>query len=448
VKKESDSMRGSENACMWKDNRLTRNPSLSGEGKVDVAVIGAGYTGLSAAYHMRKRFPEREVIVLEAEGAGHGASGRNGGMCLNQPSMDYMMMAYPESHLLTYNATAQCIREVAELMKDQGFGSGIRLSGSLLTNHDETGVLRSRDYARKAALVGVPIEFWDRNRLTQKIGTSVYAGGLYDPNAAEVNPMKLVNTLRKAAESAGATVYENSPVLRIENGKPVKLLVKGADGARHTVTADAVVLGTNGYSTKLGVFRSRIVVAHVEMAATEVLDDDTISELGWTSRIPFHDDRIYLHHLGVTEDNRIVIGGGNVEYFFNDGLSYKKNLDRRRRSLKKELERIYPGLKEIELEYAWTGIISFSRDMSQSVGVTGNNGNILYGIGYAGHGVSLAFLFGKVVADIYAGDGDRWKSMPFYQRELPPYLPPEPLRYVAIKGYERYLRLKDFLNRK
>ena len=429
-------------------DRAPLNPPLSDSQEADVAVIGAGYTGLSAAYHIKKLLPEKEVIVLEAGGAGEGASGRNGGMCLNQPSMEYMSMVRPESHRLTYDATAQSIRDIAELMNREEFGSGIRIGGSLLTNNNEIGVGKSEDYARKAAEIGVPIEFWNRNQLMENIGTGLYAGGLYDPNAAEVNPMKFVCALKNAAQSLGVRIYEGSPVLSIEEGNPMKLLVMGADKTHHLVTAEKIVLGTNGYTTKLGFFRSSLAVVHVEMAATKQLDDGLISQLGWTSRIPFHDDRIYLHHLGVTEDNRIIIGGGNIEYFFNDGLDYKKSLDKRRRALRHELLRIYPRLKDVELEYTWSGIISFSRDMSQSVGVTGGDGKVFYGIGYAGHGVALAFLFGRVIGDIYAGHDDRWRRMPFFQRRMPPLFPPEPLRYLTIKGYGRYLRLKDLLNRK
>jgi len=436
-------MRSDENLSLWKNDSLPRNPSLMNDIKVDVAVIGAGYTGLSSAYHIKRLLPDKEVIVLEAEGAGHGASGRNGGMCLNQPSIDYMSMVHPKSHRLTYDATAQCIREIAELMKAQGFGSDIRFSGSLLTNLDKKGVEKSRDYAGKATSMGIPIEYWDRDRIVREIGTTVYAGGLYDPNAAEVNPMKMVQALKKAVEGLGVVVYENSPVLQIDEGKPVRLLVRGADGERHTVAADVVVLGTDGYTTKLGFFKNRVIVSHTEMAATKELEGDIFSELGWSGRIPFHDDHVYLYHLGTTEDNRITIGAGNAEYFFNDSLTYRKNLNKRRRALRKELVRIYPALKDVEFEYVWSGVMTFSLDMSQSVGVTGRNGNIYYGIGYAGHGVSLAFLFGKVIADIYAGRDNEWKRMPFYQNNLPPYLPPEPLRYLAVKSYMGYLRLLD-----
>lgn len=434
-----------ENLSLWKNDSAPRNPSLANDIKVDVAVIGAGYTGLSAAYHMKRLRPDEVVVVLEAKCAGHGASGRNGGMCLNQASIDYMSMVHPETHKLTYDATAQSIKEISELMKARGFGSFIRSSGSLLVNLNDKGIKKSRDYAGKASSIGVPVEFWDRRRVAKEIGTEVYAGGLYDPSAAEAEPMKMVQALKKTAESIGVLVYESSPVLRVDEGKPMLLLVKGADGEHHTVTAGTVVLGTDGYSSKLGFFKNKVVVSHTEMAATEVLEKNTISELGWASRLPFHDDHIYLYHLGTTEDNRITIGAGNAEYFFNDSLIYRKDLDKRRKALQRELVRIYPALKGVEFEFVWSGVMTFSLDMAQSVGVMGKNRNIYYGIGYAGHGVSLAFLFGKVIADIYVGRDNEWKRMPFYQNRLPPYLPPEPLKYVAVKSYMGYLRILDMI---
>ncbi|MBN1678287.1 MAG: FAD-dependent oxidoreductase [Candidatus Thermoplasmatota archaeon] len=413
--------------------------------KADVAVIGAGYTGLSAAYHIKRLLAEREVIVLEAEGAGYGASGRNGGMALNQPSMDYMSMVRPETHRLTYDATAQCIREISELMKTNGCGSFIRPSGSLLVNKAEKGAEKSKEYAGKTSSMGVPIEYWDRERVADEIGTKVYAGGLHDPNAAELEPMKMVQALKRAAENAGVVIYENSPVLRVDEGKPIRLLVRGADGGLRTVTAGAVVLGTDAYSSKLGFFKSRLPVLHTEIAATKVLDKDALSDIGWASRIPFHDDHMYLYHLGTTDDNRIIIGAGNAEYFFNDSLTYKKDLNKRRKALHRELVRIYPELKGVELEHIWTGALTYSFNMAQSVGVTGKNKNIYYGIGYSGHGVTLSFLFGKVIADIHAGEDDKWKRMPFYQNDLPPYTPPEPLRYIAVKSYMGYMRILDMM---
>ncbi len=427
---------------------MPRSAPLNSDLEIDVAVIGAGYTGLSSAYHIKRLFPNRHVVVFEAKCAGNGGSGRNGGMCLTQPSIDYMSMVHPDTHKLTYEATAQCIRELVGLMQAQGYGSDIRQHGSLMANTRESGAEKSREYAKKASSLGIPIEFWDIARISEEIGTSVYAGGLFDPNASEADPMKIVRALKEAAEGLGVVVYEDSPVVEINEGKPIRLLVKGEAGEIHKVTSGALVLGTDAYSSKVGYFAKNVVVVHTELAATRVLGKTVFDEIGWESRIPFHDDRFFLYHLGTTKDDRITIGAGNVEYYFNDGLVYAKDLGKRKRALQRELVRIFPSLRDPEFEYAWSGAMSFSPDASQSVGAIGEDGNIFYGTSYAGHGVTLAFLFGKIIADIYAGKDGEWKALPFYQNPMSRFLPPEPLRYSLVKGYLGYLRFRDAVGRR
>ena len=437
-----------ENRSLWAKDAPPRNPSLESDLDVDVAVIGAGYTGLSSAYHMKMLHPNEKVAVFEAKSAGHGGSGRNGGMLLTQPAIEYMAMIHPETHKLTYDATARCIKELVDLMKGHGYGSYVEQHGSLMANFRESHAARSREYAKKANALGIPVEFWESERVKKEIGSSVYAGGLFDPSAAEADPMKLVQALKAAAESVGAVVYEDSPVVEITEGKPLHLVVKGKDGAMHKVSAGALVLATDAYSSKIGYFAKNIVVLHTELAATKPIGKEGFERIGWNSRIPFHDDRFFLYHLGSTKDNRITIGAGNVEYFFNDSVVYNKDYGPRERALKKELMRIFPSLGEPEFEYVWSGALSFSPDTSQSVGVIGKDRNIFYGTSYTGHGVTLAFLFGKIIADMYAGKDSQWKAMPFYQNTLPRYLPPEPFRYLFVKGYLRYLRFRDSAGRR
>ena len=430
------------NSSLWAKDQPPKNPSLADDIDVDVAIIGGGYTGLSSAYHLKTLLPEKSVVVLEATGVGHGGSGRNGGMLLTQPSNEYMQIVHPQTHKLTYDVTAQCVKEIGELMTAHGLGSGIRFEGSLLTNTTATGARRSKAYAEKAAVIEIPITYWDRERITHELGTEVYYGGLYDPQAAEVNPMKMVHALKKSAEKAGVIVYEDSPVLEVKEGPVIQLTVADKDRRPHRVQAKAVVLATNAYSSKLGYFRQQVFTAHTEMAATPPLDEGVFQTIGWDNRVPFHDDQIYLYHVGSTADNRITIGAGNAEYFFNNNLIYKKDLNRRRSALYDELVRIYPGLAGVEFDSEWSGVLSLSFDMSPSVGITGKHNNVYYGIGYAGHGVCLAYLFGKIIADLYAGEGGKWEEMPFFQGRFLP-IPPEPLKWLSVKAYMAYLRLID-----
>jgi glycine/D-amino acid oxidase-like deaminating enzyme len=167
-----------------------------------------------------------------------------------------------------------------------------------------------------------------------------------------------------------------------------------------------------------------------------------MDEIGWASRMPFSDTRNILFHAGNTKDNRILIGAGHVDYFFNNAVTYKGDIKVPYNILKKELSRIYPKLSDTDFEFIWSGVMGFTIDFNQSVGVMGKHKNIYYGLGYCGHGVNLSVLFGKIIADIYAGETDKWKDTPFFNRQLLP-LPPEPLRWVGVQANIEYLNTID-----
>jgi glycine/D-amino acid oxidase-like deaminating enzyme len=213
---------------------------------------------------------------------------------------------------------------------------------------------------------------------------------------------------------------------------------------KHTVKARAAVLATNGYTSKLGFFRNSVSAIHTPMALTPPLSESDFAEIGWNNRIAFSDTYNLLYHLGITPDNRILIGSGHVDYYFNNGVIFRGDENEIRNFLRKELTRIYPGLSGIDFEYFWTGVLGVSLDASPSVGVRGRHKNIYYGLAYIGHGVNLAPLLGKIIADMYAGEGRKWKTMPFYNHRFVP-LPPEPLRWVAVRGNIGYYKLVDAL---
>jgi len=430
------------NTSPWIGDRPPKTPPLDKDIEVDVAVIGGGYTGLSAAYHMKRLLPRQTFVVLEARELGHGASGRHAGMCLPQTATEFMQIAHPKVHRLIYDVTVQCVKEIVALMHNEGMDSTIWFKGTLLANLSAEGVRKSREYAEKAVSMGIPVEYWDRERVIHEIGTTAYLGGLYEPNAAQFNPMMMVHALKRAAEKAGVIIHEDSTVLNIEEGEIVRLTVANPHGRLHTVRAKAIVLGTNAYTSKLAYFKNTITAVHCDMVSTRPLGPDIFATLGWNSKIQFHDDRTYLITFTATEDGRIMLGAGNAEYFFNNGLVYRKNLNLRRPAFQKELARVYPELEGIDFNNIWTGLLDIPLDFEPSVGVIGKQRNVYYGLGYAGHGVCLAYLFGKIIADMHVGNSEQWKEMPFFQKRYIP-LPPEPLKYLSVKAYMALLRMQD-----
>jgi len=429
-----------ENASLWVPAQPQKNPPLAEDIEVDVAIIGGGYTGLSSAYHILERQPESSVAVFEARGVGHGASGRNGGMILPLTTNEYMMVCSDDNtHRRIYDLTVKNIEDLEEIIKAQNSDVELHRNGAVLGIARESQVEKLKEYVQQAQALGRPIEFWDQARTKSEIGIEVYFGSVFEPNAAEMDPMKLVSALKEAAESAGAQIYEDSPVFEIRDGENIRLTVGKQN---HSVTAKAIVLATNGYTSKLGFFKNSALAIHTPMAATPILPDSTFEEIGWKNRAGIFDTYTLLYHLSRTHDNRILIGSGYVNYFFNNGLIDHDDPAMLAAHLQKELGRLYPKLAGMDFEHFWSGVLGFSLDFNESVGVMGAHRNIYYGLCYAGHGVNLSTLFGKVIADIYVGEESQWEGLPFLNHRYIP-LPPEPLKWVGVQALIQYYKAED-----
>jgi gamma-glutamylputrescine oxidase len=429
-----------KNSSLWSQEQIPNNPPLIEDIEVDIAIIGGGYTGLSAGYYLSQNFPSKSIALFEAREVGHGASGRNGGMLLPQTANEYMQVySDAQTHKRIYDVTIKNMDDLAQLIHAQNIDCDLRRNGALQVIAKESQVEQYRQYANLANSIGIPIEFWDRTRTQTEIGTNVYYSSLYEPNAGEIHPMKLVYALKKAAEAAGARIYENSPVKKIEEGEVIRLIVGEAD---HKVITKALVLATNGYTSKLGFFENSVIPIHTPMAVTPPLPESTFTDIGWNNKVAFSDTYTILYHLSRTPDNRILIGSGYVNYFFNNGIVNEDDPNRLKAHLYNELIRIYPHLSGIDFEYLWTGVLGFSIDFSQSVGVMGTNKNIFYGLSYVGHGINLSTLFGRIIADLYSGDGSKWKEFPFVNHKFIP-LPPEPLKWVALHAARSYFKIAD-----
>jgi glycine/D-amino acid oxidase-like deaminating enzyme len=435
-----EKMEFDEHVSLWSPSQPPKNPPLAKDIQVDVAIIGGGYTGLSSAYHILERYPDKAVAVFEARGVGHGASGRNGGMILPLTSNEYMTVYSDDNtHRRLYDLTVKNIDDLEEIIKAQNGDVELHRNGAVLGIARECQVEKLKEYVQHAQALGRPIEFWDQARTRSEIGIEVYFGSVYEPNAAETDPMKLVGALKTAAESAGAMIYEDSPVFEIQDGESIRLTVGKQN---HSVTAKAIVLATNGYTSKLGYFKNSTLAVHTPMAATPVLPDSMFEEIGWKNRAGIFDTYTLLYHLSRTDDNRILIGSGYVGYFFNNGLIDKDDPAMLAAHLQKELARLYPRLAGMDFEHFWSGVLGFSLDFNETVGVMGAHRNIYYGLCYAGHGLNLSTLFGKVIADIYAGEESQWDGFPFLNHRYVP-LPPEPLKWLGVQSLIQYYRAED-----
>jgi gamma-glutamylputrescine oxidase len=427
------------NGSYWARSQPPQNPPLGDDIAVDVAVLGGGFTGLSAAYYIRCISPHKRVAVLEAKGCGNGASGRNGAMVLTMTEDRYMnFSAAPDIDKQIYELTADNIQRLSKLSLATGIDCELETNGALETLVTPEDVTAAKAYVRQARSLGMPVEFWDKRQLVSAIGTEVYEAAFFDPNGGHLHPMKLVRVFKVAAEQAGAEIYENTPVSGIEEGK--ELIVHTTTG--HAVKAKSLVLGTNAFTSKLGFLENSILPVREYVAATPSLSEQQLAEIGWRKRLPFNDSRTEVFYLGLTEDNRIHIGGGRPGYAFNGGFGDARNAASRFVQLQRELVRIYPGLAGVEFEVGWDGLVDWSLDQSPSVGCTGKYRNIFYGLGYSGHGVNLTSVFGRIIADLEAGRDGPWKRYPFLNASLE-YVPNEPFRWLGAEVGLAWYRLTE-----
>ena len=418
------------NEGFWSRELPPPNPPLGASVDADVVIIGGGFTGLSTAFYLRQLLPGRHIVLLEARRCGNGASGRNGAMLLPSSGDRYLLpSAAPDLDRRIDALTIDNIARLRQLELNLGIDAEIDTVGAVhaLLSADEiqsaqANAVRLRDR-------GIPIEFWDREQTAAQLGTRAYAGALFDPRAGQVHPGKLVRLWKRAAETAGAMIHEGTPVLRIEEGSVHELTTD----AGHRVRAPILVLATNAYGTRLGYLRRAAAPIWNYVAMTAPLTEPQVAALGWTRGMPFDDSRTEVFYLGMTRERRIHIGGGNVDYLFNDGAPGAATAVDRHRALRNMLVGLYPSLRDVPFESTWAGAVDMSLDASPSIGTLGPRRNIHYAIGYSGHGVNLTSVFGRVLADVIAGRGAAWRWLPYLDR-LPPYLPNEPFRWLGVRA--------------
>ena len=428
-----------ENRSFWSAELPPANPPLQRDLEVEVAIIGGGLTGLSSALYLRRNSPGRSVVVLEASRCGNGASGRNGAMLLTLTEDRYMQSSSdPALDKRIYDLTADNIRRLLEFSARYGVDAEIDQDGALQVCNTSEQAAEARTYCQQARTFGLPVEFWDNEKTAQAIGTRLYAGAYFDPQSGQLHPGKLARLFKLAAQAEGAQIFDQSPVVHIEEGSQLTLTL--ASG--HIVKSKTLILATNAYSSKLGYLRNATSPIFDYVAMTAPLTKARLAQIGWTRRIPFNDCRTEVFYLGLTHDNRVHIGGGPVDYVFNNGLSEPANASRRFGALRAELSRIYPALREEPFELTWSGLVDMSLDQTPSVGRMGKYLNILYAIGFSGHGVNLTSVFGRILADLVEQKDASWKWLPYLNR-LPAYTPNEPFRWIGVQLALAFHRSKD-----
>jgi glycine/D-amino acid oxidase-like deaminating enzyme len=366
--------------------------------RVEVAVIGAGFTGLSAARTLAKR--GATVAVLESETIGWGASSRNGGMVLTGMKLGVNKLISMYGRELTqrmYAASLATIDCVEQIIRDEAIDCDFSRCG-----HLEVACKQKHfdDYARQAEVIAREfnhqLRVVQKNELSAEIGSSIYYGGMVDEVSAGVNPARYVAGLARAAANAGAEIFEHTRVLSIGRGAQ-----RGDQGwsittSRGTLWAREVFVGTSGYTGKATpALRKKIIPIGSFIITTEILPAALAHELSPRSRM-IYDSKNYLYYYRLTPDRRMLFGGRAAFFPEND-----QTIRRSTEILRRGMIDVYPQLRDAEVEYVWGGTLDFAFDIMPHAGEIDG---MYYAVGYAGHGVAMATYQGQKMAELIAGD--------------------------------------------
>ncbi|MBC9249351.1 FAD-dependent oxidoreductase [Pseudomonas alcaligenes] len=411
-----------------------------GQLRCDLAVVGGGFTGLWTALQARRRYPDKRIVLLEAGACGGAASGRNGGFCA--PSISHgvsnALKRWPDEAETLIRLGRQNLDELQQDIEQLGLNVEFERQGKLnvATTPWQTEGLRALE--QKYRRFGIDCQYLEGDALKDRLNSPAYSAGLYEPNYALLNPVRMVRELRRACLQQGIELYEHSPV---------EALLPRADGitlqtAYGEVLAQRLALATNVFTNLLPQLKSSVIPIYDYALTTEPLSELQLTAIGWRGRYGIADSGNQFHYLRKTADNRILWGGYDAIYPFasklDEGLTQRPETFVR---LAEQFFATFPQLGDIRFSHAWGGIIDSSARTTLFTGCSAG-GRIAYALGFTGQGVSASRFAAATLLDLLEGAHTERTALRMLSR-MPFPFPPEPLRYMAVGLAQRGLERED-----
>ena len=426
---------------------------LVGERSADVVVIGGGYTGMWAAWHIRALEPGARVVLLEADVCGRGPSGRNGGFC------NVMWFSLPnmrarwgdEGALAVAQASAEAVAGIESFCREQGVDAWFRRGGYLQVStapaHD--GVWDEALDAYRELGGSDAIQPLDRREVAARCASPAFRSGAFYPDAATVQPARLALGLRERLRAAGVEIYEHSAVQSLHAapggaGPRGESPARGAVQARTaagSVRAGAAVVAIGGAAKSPGgPLRNALTVTSSHIVLTEPVPD-VLEELGWTGGECVTDSRALIDYFRTTPDGRIAFGWGGGRIEMGARLRGRAEIDAEVVAIAAmRLRRYFPALEGRRMTHAWGGPIDVSPTHLPFIAPLSDHA--FAAAGYTGNGVGPSHMVGRALASLALGRRDEYSRLPFVDRS-PQRVPPEPLHWLGGEAIRRALLTKE-----
>ena len=418
------------NSSLWqgKQNITYRKP-ISKNDSFDVVVIGAGFSGLWSAFHLKQFQPNLKIAILEKEYVGFGASGRNGGWASAEyPTSSNRLIK--ENGLKSYKnlrtAITKSIDEIGEIAKSNNWQIDYAKGGALVFARGNAQLSRiSKEIDEEHQLL-------NKSQTTDLLNIPSALGSVFTPHCAALNPFKLVRALADHLEKLGVMIYEQSSVSEIRDKQ---IEVNGFN-----VNCTFSIRATEAFTPRKWMGNRQIPIYSL-MVATEPLSNEVVKEIRNTQRATFQEACHLITYAQITGDNRLALGGRGVRYKLFSRLSERSEIDNRMHSaLEKRARSWFPQITDAKFEYRWGGAVALTRRWQAYLNFDQATGRAEIG-GYVGDGVTLSYLVAKTLAEKMSNI--KTANLPFIDQGIGRW-EPEPIRYLAVNAGFKATVLADY----
>jgi glycine/D-amino acid oxidase-like deaminating enzyme len=425
---------------LWLDTvpeSLTPRPSLESDIDCDVAIVGAGFTGLWTAYYLKQLDAALRIVVIEREVAGYGPSGRNGGWVSSGIAGAARAYGYgrgDEPLQRALRETQSTVDEIGRVVQREGIDCGYLKAGALTVATTKPQQARLESNSARTYERGDIARTLDLGELEQLVRIPGVLAASFTPDAARIHPARLVRGLAHVCERLGVTIHERSAALEVAPGR---VRCESA-----TVRADAVLRATESYTTQLPGKGLRYLPLYSLMIATEPLPADVWAQLGWRDGLLIGDAHHLFFYAQRTIDDRIAIGGRGSPYRLRRPISERhERSEEVAERLRQALRRHFPAAADAAVTNHWGGPLAVPRDWSMSINFDPRT-RFGFAGGYSGHGVAASNIAGRTLADLVVGRDSDLVTLPWVGHRSRRW-EPEPVRFLASRAIVGVLAQAD-----